>query len=86
MNKKDLEANGNKVIKPVGTGPYKWVEWVKDSKVVLDRFDGYSSAAGPVAENIHAANERVKIESVIETAKVYALFLAHWCGLVEKWK
>jgi len=38
---------------------------------------------GPEAENIHAANERVKIESVIDTAKVYALFLAHWCGLVE---
>ncbi len=38
---------------------------------------------GPVAENIHAANERVKIESVIHTAKVYALFLARWCGLVE---
>jgi acetylornithine deacetylase len=39
---------------------------------------------GPVAENIHAANERVKIESVIQTAKVYALFLARWCGLVDK--
>ena len=38
----------------------------------------------PVAENIHAANERVKIESVIHTAKVYTLFLARWCGLVEK--
>ena len=38
---------------------------------------------GPVAENVHAANERVKIESVIRTAKVYALFLARWCGLVE---
>ena len=38
---------------------------------------------GPEAENIHAANERVKIESVIHTAKVYALFLARWCGLVE---
>lgn len=37
---------------------------------------------GPEAENIHAANERVKIESVITTAKVYALFLARWCGLV----
>ena len=41
---------------------------------------------GPVAENIHAANERVHIESVIQTAKVYALFLARWCGLVEKSK
>jgi len=48
MCKKDLEANGNKVVKPVGTGPYKWGQWVKDSKVVLDRFDGYSSADGPV--------------------------------------
>jgi len=48
MNKKDLETNGNKVVKPMGTGPYKWTEWVKDSKVVLDRFDGYSSPGGPV--------------------------------------
>jgi acetylornithine deacetylase len=38
---------------------------------------------GPVAENIHAENERVLIESVIHTAKVYALFLARWCGLTE---
>jgi acetylornithine deacetylase len=38
---------------------------------------------GPVAENIHAANERVKIESIIQTAKVYALYLARWCGLAE---
>jgi len=38
---------------------------------------------GPEAENIHAANEKVKIESVIHTAKVYALFLARWCGIVE---
>jgi acetylornithine deacetylase len=39
---------------------------------------------GPVAENSHAANERVKIESIIHTAKVYALYLARWCGLAEK--
>jgi acetylornithine deacetylase len=38
---------------------------------------------GPDAENIHAANERVNIESVIQTARVYALFLARWCGLAE---
>lgn len=37
---------------------------------------------GPVAENIHAANERVNVESVIHTAKVYAIFLSRWCGLV----
>ena len=39
---------------------------------------------GPLAENIHAADERVNIESVSHTARVYALFLARWCGLVEK--
>jgi acetylornithine deacetylase len=36
-----------------------------------------------VAENIHAENERVRIDSVIHTAKVYALFLARWCGLAD---
>ena len=44
---------------------------------------GQSTCYGPVAENIHAANERVNIDSVVSTAKVYALFLARWCGLVE---
>ena len=38
---------------------------------------------GPIAENIHASNERVQIESVMNSAKVYALFLARWCGLAE---
>ena len=44
---------------------------------------GQATCYGPVAENIHAANERVKIDSVIDTAKVYALFLSRWCGLTE---
>lgn len=48
MPKKTLEASGNKVVKPIGTGPYQWVEWVKDSKVVMARFDDYASADGPV--------------------------------------
>ncbi|MFO7726881.1 MAG: ArgE/DapE family deacylase [Desulfonatronovibrio sp.] len=36
---------------------------------------------GPIAENIHAENEKVNIDSIIHTARVYALFLARWCGL-----
>jgi acetylornithine deacetylase len=44
---------------------------------------GEATCFGPVAENIHAENERVRIDSVIHTARVYALFLARWCGLVE---
>lgn len=38
---------------------------------------------GPVAESIHGVDECVEIESVIHTAKVYALFLAKWCLLKE---
>jgi len=38
---------------------------------------------GPVAQNIHAENECVLIESIIHTARVYALFLARWCQLFE---
>jgi peptide/nickel transport system substrate-binding protein len=26
---------------PVGTGPFKFVEWVKDDRIVFERFDGY---------------------------------------------
>jgi acetylornithine deacetylase len=38
---------------------------------------------GPVAESIHGADERVHLDSVMHTAKTYALFMARWCGLVE---
>ncbi|MBU1275645.1 MAG: ArgE/DapE family deacylase [Proteobacteria bacterium] len=44
---------------------------------------GQATCFGPVAQNIHAQNERVNIASMAHTAKVYALFLARWCGLVQ---
>ncbi len=44
---------------------------------------GNATCYGPVAKNIHAANECVNIDSVVHTAKAYALFLARWCGLAE---
>lgn len=43
---------------------------------------GDATCFGPVAENIHGDNERVHMESVIHTAKAYALFLARWCGIM----
>lgn len=45
--------------------------------------NGQATCYGPVAENIHAANERVYIESIIHVARTYALFISRWCGLVE---
>ncbi len=38
---------------------------------------------GPVAENIHGADERVRRDSVLHTARAYALFAVRWCGVVE---
>jgi len=44
---------------------------------------GQATCYGPVAENIHGADERVRLDSVHHVARVYALFLARWCGLDE---
>lgn len=44
---------------------------------------GQATCFGPVAQNIHAENERVNIDSVLHTAKAYALFLTRWCGLMD---
>ncbi|UCF89846.1 MAG: ArgE/DapE family deacylase, partial [Desulfobacterales bacterium] len=44
---------------------------------------GQATCYGPVAENIHAANERVNLDSVVQVARTYALFLARWCGLAQ---
>jgi len=45
--------------------------------------NGQATCFGPIAENIHGDNERVDIQSVIHTAKAYALFLARWCRIID---
>lgn len=54
-----------------------------DLRAFVHYGQGQATCYGPVAEAIHAANERVLIESLVDTAKTYALFLSRWCGLVE---
>lgn len=44
---------------------------------------GQATCFGPVARNIHAANEAVNIESIIHVARSYALFLSRWCGVAD---
>ena len=45
VDPKEVEAQGDKygtpASKPVGTGPFKFVEWVKDSKITLERNDNW---------------------------------------------
>ena len=45
---KGIEAKDfNKGLATVGTGPYKFVEWKKGDRVVLEKYDGY---VGPLAQ------------------------------------
>jgi len=42
MSMNALKQHGDKIgINPVGTGPFKFVKWLKGSEIVLERFDGY---------------------------------------------
>lgn len=54
-----------------------------DLRTFIHYGTGQATCFGPIAENIHGANERVDIASMIHTAKVYAMFLARWCGILE---
>jgi acetylornithine deacetylase len=54
-----------------------------DLRAFIHFGNGQATCFGPIAQNIHADNERVLIDSVIHTARTYALFLARWCGLAD---
>jgi acetylornithine deacetylase len=38
---------------------------------------------GPLAENVHALDERVSLSSLLRVTKTVALFAADWCGVEE---
>ena len=44
---------------------------------------GQCTCFGPTGGNYHGANEWVDIQSIMHTAKTYALFLSRWCVLSE---
>ena len=45
--KEEVEKQGGVLKQPVGTGPYKFVEWKPDQYVLLERFDQYKPQPGP---------------------------------------
>lgn len=47
LPKKYIEENGwdHFLENPIGTGPYKFVEWVRDNKIVFEKYDDYYQGA-----------------------------------------
>ena len=51
VNEKALKEKDPKLF-PIGTGPYKFVEWVKDDHVTLERWDKYFRPGRPYMDKI----------------------------------
>lgn len=51
VNQKAIEANDPRQV-PIGTGPYKFVEWVKDDHITLERWDKYFKPDQPYLDRI----------------------------------
>ena len=48
-----MEAQGEAFgLRPVGTGPVKFVEWVRDSQVTLERFPDYWEKGKPHLDRV----------------------------------
>lgn len=53
---------------PIGTGPFKFVEWVPGSHIVLERFDDYYGGAPDLGRNGPAPAQRIVFQVIPETA------------------
>ena len=52
---------------PVGSGPFKFVEWTPDSRVIVERFDGYWDTGKPYLDRIevrHVADSQVRLTMI----------------------
>jgi peptide/nickel transport system substrate-binding protein len=47
--KEELEKQSGSFKHPIGTGPYKFVDWKPDRYVLLERFDQYTPQPGPMS-------------------------------------
>jgi peptide/nickel transport system substrate-binding protein len=63
------------VENPVGTGPYKWVEWVKGQRIVLTANEGYWRGAPPL--------KKVTFLSAPESSTRIAMLLNNEADLVD---
>lgn len=60
---------------PVGSGPFKFVEWTPDSRVVVERFDGYWDPGKPYLDRIevrHVPDSQVRL-TMIRTGEAHLI-------------
>lgn len=55
-----------------------------DTRFYTLYYDTPATCYGPVGGNMHGGDEWVDLESVKQVTKVYAAFLADWCGLKKR--
>ena len=69
VSKKAAEERGKDFTRqPIGTGPFEFVEWVKDDHITLKRFDGYFNEGVPSLDGIHVQiipDDTVKVTNLI---------------------
>lgn len=51
VNEKGI-ASGDPRLNPVGTGPFKMTEWVKDDRITLDRWENYHVPERPYLDRV----------------------------------
>lgn len=47
-----IESGHDFATRPVGTGPFRFVEWVQDSRIVLTKNDAYWMSGAPILEGV----------------------------------
>ncbi len=60
---------------PVGRGPFKFVEWTPDSRVIVERFDGYWDTGKPYLDRIevrHVPDSQVRL-TMIRTGEAHLI-------------
>ena len=68
VNQKAIEANDPKLA-PVGCGPFKFVEWVKDDHITLERWDKYFRPGKPYLDKVifkAIADDEVRLTGLLK--------------------